>query len=633
MRQLLCIGILLVAGCAAAAASREPVEVTPDELRADAAGLAGLLPARAGGFGKPVTDRAAWKALSAAEAFREVIPEARELLTSPLPPTTDALYLDYSRTGNRTRWQHVARDRRGRIMTLALAECLENRGRFISALEEVLAAVCAERTWVMPAHDRSLANFKGERIDIDLGSSRVGCDLATVHYLLGERLSEKTRTLIRENVHRRIFRPYMDMLTGKQKSNWWLTGTNNWNAVCQANITATALMMIESRPERAMYVAAARKLIRNFLNGFTPDGYCSEGLGYWNYGFGHYVLLAESIRRSTSGKVDLMDDERAKAAATFAQRIEIASGVSPAFADCSVGTQAAGELVHYLRRRYGLAGGDAAALNGRSLYASLMYFTLDGSGLPSPAGKPAKPGVGVRSWFPDAGVLICRPAAGPGRRMGVALKGGHNNEHHNHNDVGSYVVALGGTAVLVDPGSEVYTARTFGSRRYDSNVLNSYGHPVPRVAGKLQRTGRQARGEVLAKKFTDEADTFVLDLRAAYGLEQVTTLRRTFVYSRKGAGALTVTDEVAFTAPEQFETALITLGRWKKLSDGALMIYDGDEAVRVDIDVAGGEFEIAAEEIREDMKTRSLPTRIAIRLKRPVAKATITVKITQRQRP
>ena len=37
-------------------------------------------------------------------------------------------------------------------------------------------------------------------------------------------------------------------------------------------------------------------------------------------------------------------------------------------------------------------------------------------------------------------------------RLGVALKGGHNAEHHNHNDVGSYVVALAGTTPLLDPG-------------------------------------------------------------------------------------------------------------------------------------------------------------------------------------
>ncbi|MDB6028847.1 MAG: hypothetical protein JWM68_5070, partial [Verrucomicrobiales bacterium] len=53
--------------------------------------------------------------------------------------------------------------------------------------------------------------------------------------------------------------------------------------------------------------------------------------------------------------------------------------------------------------------------------------------------------------------------------------------------------------VLVDPGSEVYTGRTFSSNRYESDVLNSFGHDVPVVAGKLQSAGAKHRAIVLRK--------------------------------------------------------------------------------------------------------------------------------------
>ena len=98
----------------------------------------------------------------------------------------------------------------------------------------------------------------------------------------------------------------------------------------------------------------------------------------------------------------------------------------------------------------------------------------------------------------------------------MALKGGNNGENHNHNDVGSYVVVSGGRAVLLDPGSEIYTARTFSRDRYESPVLSSFGHPVPLVAGRLQRTGAAARGRVVRTDFTDEQDTLVLDIASAY---------------------------------------------------------------------------------------------------------------------
>ena len=40
--------------------------------------------------------------------------------------------------------------------------------------------------------------------------------------------------------------------------------------------------------------------------------------------------------------------------------------------------------------------------------------------------------------------------------------------------------------IALDAGGEDYTSRTFSSRRYESQALNSFGHPVPRVAGAMQ---------------------------------------------------------------------------------------------------------------------------------------------------
>jgi hypothetical protein len=211
--------------------------------------------------------------------------------------------------------------------------------------------------------------------------------------------------------------------------------------------------------------------------------------------------------------------------------------------------------------------------------------------------------------------------------MGVALKGGHNAEHHNHNDVGSYVVVVGERPVLLDPGAETYTARTFSKRRYESKLLNSFGHPVPVVAGQLQRPGREAQAKVLRTDFTDQADTLHLDIASAYPVPELKTLERTFVYSREGAGSLTVTDRVEFKTPQTFGTALITLGEWRELPDGALLIYDVNEAVRAELSATGAESAVQAETIHENAPVT--PTRLGITLTKPVLAATITVRITK----
>ena len=591
--------------------------------------VASMMAEQPAGLGRPIADRAAWQRLAAQPAWREVVPRAERIMREPLPEITDDLYLVFSRTGDRAQFERPTSARRGRVRDLALAECLEARGRFLPALEETIRALCSERTWVLPAHDRELTNLRGEAVDIDLSSSALAWQLATMDYLLGDRLSPDVRALMQENIRRRVLAPFADMVAGKRAPNWWMSGTSNWNAVCLAGVTGAALAEVGGREERATFVVAAEEYSRNFLKGFPEDGYCTEGLGYWNYGFGHYVLLGEMIRQATGGKVDLLARQEARAPGAFGAGIEIVDGLYPAFADCRVGTQPSRRLMYFVSRYYGLGltrydGEDSTGPSG-ALAEALLYSFPNAASERSPA--PAA-GRTLRTWFDRGGVLIGRPAVGSPCRLAVALKGGNNAEHHNHNDVGSYVAAVGNEAVLLDPGAEVYTGRTFSSRRYESRLLNSWGHPVPVVAGRLQKEGAAAQGRVLRAEFSDAEDTLVLDISSAYDVPGLRRLERAFVYCRAGQGSLTVTDRVEFAEPATFETALITLGRWREEGPGVLVVEAGQQAVRVQVRATGGEVAFKAEEIREGITTDRPPTRIGISMTKAVREATIAVTIT-----
>lgn len=616
---LMLVAPLLLAAGASAQNALDPARV---------AEIAGWLGPEPFAFGRPIDDRAFWDSLARREAFARPIKDAEALLGQPLPDQPAELYLEFFRTGNRTRWQNVAGQRRGRVSRLALAECLENQGRFIAALEEVLRALCAEPTWVMPAHDANHANFDGKSVDIDLGSSMLAWDLATALWLLGDHLAPDVRELVVTRCRERIFEPYRDMVEGKRRVNWWLLTTNNWNAVCLGGVTGTALALLPSREERAFFVAAAEHYSKNFLKGFTADGYCSEGVGYWDYGFGYFVLLAEAICQATGGRVDLFDDPAVRAPAAYGARIEILNGVSPAFADCAVTARPSSSILWFVNRRYGLGlravdSLDVAVPRG-SLYETLMYAAPNSAGGREPAAaETSKPE--ARTWFDQAGIYIGRPGAYERCAMGVAWKGGHNNEHHNHNDVGSYVVVVGRRPVLLDPGAEVYTARTFSSRRYESRLLNSYGHPVPVVAGQLQRTGREAQGKVLRTEFGEEADTMVFDLTSAYDVPDLKRLERAFVYDRRDAGSLTVTDTVEYATPQAFGTAILTAGEWTAQEDGSLFVSDGDGAVRVEV-TSSVPYTLRAERIEENAPVH--PVRLGFDLNEPVTTAWIAVQIT-----
>lgn len=594
--------------------------------------VAGMVTSVPIGFGRKITDRQSWQRLNKLKCFQKVYQLAIKNYQKPIPKTSDDLYLDFSRTGNRTRWQNINFQRRMGVGTLTIAECLENQGRFLPKLEKLIREICKERTWLMPAHDRSLRNFKGTVTDIDLGSAMLGLDLATMDYLLGDRLKSETRKLIRANLKKRIFTPFTNMASGKRKPNWWFFTTNNWNAVCLAGVVGAALTIIESPEKRAGFIVAAEHYSKNFLKGFGRDGYCSEGLGYWNYGFGHYVILSEIIYLGTGGKVRLLECPGVLPAAQFPLRIEIINGVYPAFADCPVSSRPDYDLMQYLNRYYdfGLSEYKGKTTTKCGRFYSAMAYTFS----QAEASKTFPPkNISVNqsnSIFNESQVYICRPGENTRCKMGVAIKGGHNQEHHNHNDVGAYVVVIGKVAVLLDPGTEVYTARTFSSRRYESNVLNSYGHPVPVISGKLQKTGKKAAAKCLDYTSRGKRTNVHLDITAAYGKTgtKLEKLIREFNYDRSGCGKLTVIDIVEFKTSGSFETAIITLGEWQRKSDNSLYVYWQDQAVNVSIDTGGIEFDIIAETLKEDVKTPSLPTRIGIRLRKPVKNVKVKLIIT-----
>jgi Heparinase II/III-like protein len=597
----------------------------PDRVRE----ITAMLPPHAVGVGQPITNRAAWKDAAAHHPeWGAMLILAYVDAKKPLPALPDSLYLEFSRNGNRTHYQSVASSRNGRIAVFTLAECLEDKGRFIAPLEQTIAAICAERTWVLPAHDAKLQNFNGTQIDIELDSSFLGAELANVDYLLGDHLSPATRKLIHDNLQRRIFTPFHDAATGVRPEFWWMRANNNWNAVCYDGVVGAALAAIDSPEERAWYIAVAEKNVGNYLDGgFTPDGYCVEGLGYWNYGFGNFINLSENIREATGGKLDLLADPKVAQPALFGVRSEIFDGVHTSIADCDPDGRPSPLFINFLSRRFNL---DSSAWPKPRLSGSL-YFQLTMAFLPQDLPVIHAPNdfadLPWRTWFPDSSVLICRPGSDAKIPFAVAIKGGNNGVNHGHHDVGSFSVVVGTNMVICDPGGEVYTERTFSPQRYESEVLNSFGHAVPIVAGRLQRNGATAHAVVLSTNFTADADTLVFDLRSAYPVKDLQKLKRSFVFQRGQSPSLEVRDEISFAEPENYESALITWGTIQRIGDNELEISDGGGTVRVKIDAQGHPFHLRQEAIHENTENHRTPIHLGIVLDDKISSATITLKI------
>jgi hypothetical protein len=158
--------------------------------------------------------------------------------------------------------------------------------------------------------------------------------------------------------------------------------------------------------------------------------------------------------------------------------------------------------------------------------------------------------------------MVARDQAGSPEGFFVAAKGGHNNESHNHNDVGNAIVYVDGKPVIVDAGVEAYRRKTFSPQRYEIWTMQSAYHTLlPTFEGSDGKIVMQAPGETFtAREVTyrecDAEAHFALDIAGAYPPEaNVQRWSRTITLER--GEALVIED--AFEMKEPPHAIMVSL--------------------------------------------------------------------------
>lgn len=540
------------------------------------AAISQMLPAEPAGFGAPCSDRAAWSTV--AGDFADSVQRAEKMIASPLPAWNEDAYQLYWKTGDRRTGEAMMRAHDGQLGPLVLAECVEWKGRFLPRIEEELDAIAAQKSWVEPAHTRYA---------VDLNASGLAHTVAEALYLLGDHLPEAARQRAMEGLEQHVFAPMRRSFQGIHPDSW-IHVHSNWNAVCLDGTVSAALTILPGRDDRALFAAAAEQFSPNYLVSFKDSGYDEEGPGYWVYGFSHYEELREQLWLSTGGKIDLFDNPKARKAALFGFQFAMLPGVYAPFADAHFGGKPDSALLAVIDRIFHLGMARELEPPKVSVYdrelpvAVLAAFPLHDE-LSMEGGTGPAELIGPRTYYDDAGVLVDRPA--PGGELAITIKAGGNGPH-SHNDIGSYSIGLGRTQPLGDPGGpSFYTADTFSPRRYESRLLNSYGHPVPEVDGQLQVEATTVKiVPILSSNFTPQQDSIAMDITAAYDDPNLNKLIRTMRYSRQGAGSIEIEDKFDVAAPADVVESLPTHGSWRETAANTFEVdYEGAK-LRVSIE-------------------------------------------------
>jgi len=417
-------------------------------------------------------------ALAASSTGREVLEWGRKSAGDErIPETTYTLYRRFRLAGERPPYERPYFAKRTLLTQEAMAAWLGQDDR-IDRINDLIWSVCEETSWVAPAHERGPGT-------IDLFAAETACDLAHIVTVLGERLPEEIRARVHQEITRRIFDGYLEH--GRQY--WWAGGTNNWTGVCAGSVGQTFLLLEEDLDRQAEALALVIEQLNRFIErGFEEDGGCLEGIGYWNYGLSQFLGFAEMLRARTDGAIDLLAREKIAAIARYPLAVSLGNGRYASFSDAHEHASVLPYIAARLAERtdvtdlFGMLGGPT---DWRFVTVLRNLLWWDGQRGDAPALEDV--------FLPVSGVarLVGDTASTP---LVLAAKAGHNNEPHNQNDVGSFVLSIGGAVYLCDPGPGLYSKDYFGPKRYESIFANSYGHSVPLVGDTQQSPGNKYRG-------------------------------------------------------------------------------------------------------------------------------------------
>ena len=521
-----------------------------------------------------------------------------------IPTTKFSKFRLFHDIGDRSIFQVDFFKRQHRMFMLtAMTLIYPDEPKHLERLQDTIWEMCDQYVWALPAHMPNIT--ENNNCELDLDSTTIGYALALIKVFLNDRLHDLIKARIDAEIDRRIVKPFLE-------KRWhWEFRENNWTTVCSGAVGCT--LMLNCPHVFDLVMDRINHNMQTYIdNGYRDDGVCTEGAGYWSYGFGYYLTYAEMLKTYTDGKVDLTKGERVKNIAMFLQKLFLDENVVVNYGDCGAGSQVsmpAGYL-YLLKTLFP----DDVELPPQNIFAyEVHYFTyfLNTFRFYDPSFESAKLSKNAEYFMADQGWYVKRT-----EKYGFACRGGSNGESHNHNDVGSFILSKNDKQVLVDMGGRPYTRQYFEHpQRYTFLETSSRGHNVPIVNGKYQGNG----GKRAITTF--ENGIVKIDFACVYYQDELKKLVRSLAPDENG---VTITDE--FDGVSEFTERLVSHSQ-PKIEDGKITV-DG-VTITFDKYIASARVEVETHALKLDINgeiIEGMPTYlISIDVREPKDKFTFRI--------
>jgi len=385
---------------------------------------------------------------------------------------------------------------------------------YYRSLIEVIWGICNEYTWAPLGHynsyyDRTPADFDPGLIDIFAAS--LAFSLAEIKSLFKDRFPKLLNDRISYEIRRHTIEPYVT------RKFFWENHGNNWTAVCAGAVGGT--LMYEDPEEFKRQLPRLERSMKCYLDSYDDDGMCVEGTAYWGFGFGFFAVYATLLREFSKGKYDWLKNEKVRSISQFIQKMHLQPNVLAMFSDVNAREGYWVGLPHMLKTFYGDAieklPMDQATIVAYCHWAfavrSTVYFNPDFTTDVLANGVYSAP---VTNYF------IKRTD-----NYGLAFKGGNQWESHNHQDVGSFILARDNRQIFCDfgyigpgnwPGYQ-------GDRRHEYFQPSSFSHNIPYFNGKGQ--GGDCTDKARAV-YDEKAGSVYMDFTLGYSRIEHPTLEK-----------------------------------------------------------------------------------------------------------
>ena len=524
------------------------------------------------------TDRAGWDALFG--RYKDDYIKAGEELAGyewKVVRATD--YLAFERSGNRSVMEGRYYKNVGTLGTLFLAELAEGKGRFIDQIIDGVFLMCEMTSWSASAHTSRQRTKRSLPSDLqpvlDLREAEMGQLMSWIYYFMKDELDKVDPEISRRMRHEiqvKVLDPYLNDTFSWMARGAKGTKQNNWNPWCNGNALLSFMLMENDRDVLAKVVLESMRSVDQYVNYITFDGACDEGPRYWNMAGGKLYDYVEILKLITGGKVDLLSHPYLKRTGEYICNSYIgldwvvnfadapARGSSSPFVVYRFGKGVNSEIMkHFAAALYRKDNTPTSFGIGSDIYRIFEAMTIQKELAATSPEQIREPFV----WYPETEFCYLSDPDG----LFVAAKGGNNNESHNHNDVGTFILYMDNQPVMIDAGVGTYRRQTFDSSRYTIWTMQSNYHNLPMINGVAQKDGADYKAsEAVAKP-----GFFSVNIAGAFP-EEAKVDRWTRSYQLNGK-ALRVND--AFTLKQAVAPNVVNFLTWgdvKKVSDGKVAI-------------------------------------------------------------